>query len=150
MYSSTDTSGVKNRFTVKAKQPFSSENKYSAIMVDNGENVVTFYKGAPEKLIDGCTHFVHSDGYIDEFGETKKDALRSYIKGMTEKAMRCIVLTMSDSFKENDLPNNMSFLCVIGVVDPIRPEVPEAVRVAHNAGIQVIELLVIVLKQQKL
>lgn len=140
MYSSTDTSGVKNRFTVKAKQPFSSENKYSAIMVDNGENVVTFYKGAPEKLIDGCTHFVHSDGYIDEFGETKKDALRSYIKGMTEKAMRCIVLTMSDSFKENDLPNNMSFLCVIGVVDPIRPEVPEAVRVAHNAGIQVIEI----------
>ena len=53
MYSSTDASGVKNRFTVKAKQPFSSENKYSAIMVDNGENVVTFYKGAPEKLIDG-------------------------------------------------------------------------------------------------
>ena len=34
----------------------------------------------------------------------------------------------------------MSFLCVIGVVDPIRPEVPEAVRVAHNAGIQVIEI----------
>ena len=140
MYSSTDASGVKNRFTVKAKQPFSSENKYSAIMVDNGENVVTFYKGAPEKLIDGCTHFIHPDGYVDEFGETKKDALRSYIKGMTEKAMRCIVLTMSDSFKENDLPDNMSFLCVIGVVDPIRPEVPEAVRVAHNAGIQVIEI----------
>ncbi len=140
MYSSTDASSVKNRFTVKAKQPFSSENKYSAIMVDNGENNVTFYKGAPEKLIDGCTHFIHPDGYIDEFGETKKDVLRSYIKGMTEKAMRCIVLTMSDSFKENDLPDNMSFLCVIGVVDPLREEVPDAVKTANEAGIQVIEI----------
>ena len=41
---------------------------------------------------------------------------------------------------ENELPNDMSLLAVIGVADPVRTEVPDAVKTAHSAGIQVIEI----------
>ena len=55
--------------------------------------------------------------------------------------MRCIALTFSNSpLVENTLPDDMVFLGIIGVVDPVRKEVPQAVQIAHEAGIQVIEI----------
>ena len=55
--------------------------------------------------------------------------------------MRCIALTFSNSpLVENTLPDNMVLLGIIGVIDPVRKEVPRAVKVAHEAGIQVIEI----------
>ena len=56
-------------------------------------------------------------------------------------AMRCIALAKADGeLVENELPNNMTLLGIIGVVDPVRAEVPKAVAMAHKAGIQVIEI----------
>lgn len=56
-------------------------------------------------------------------------------------AMRCIALTKANGeLIENELPNNMTLLGIIGVVDPVRTEVPKAVAMAHKAGIQVIEI----------
>ena len=63
------------------------------------------------------------------------------ITAMTSNAMRCIAVTMADGdLVENEIPNDMTFLGIIGVVDPVRDEVPSAVKIAHNAGIQVIEI----------
>ena len=60
---------------------------------------------------------------------------------MTTKSMRCIALAQSnEELIENELPNNMTLLGIIGVVDPVRGEVPNAVAMAHKAGIQVIEI----------
>ena len=60
---------------------------------------------------------------------------------MTRNAMRCIAVTMATGdLVENKLPNDMTFLGVVGVVDPVRKEVPNAVKTAHKAGIQVIEI----------
>ena len=53
--------------------------------------------------------------------------------------MRCIALTISDK-TDDGLPDEMNLLGIIGVVDPVRNEVPEAVKIAHKAGIQVIEI----------
>ena len=130
---------IQNKVTMKKRVPFSSENKFSAVTLNNGANDFTVYKGAPEKLIEKCKFYLDNDGIVTELTEEKRKALKSHIKGLTEKAMRCIALTISDK-TDDGLPDEMNLLGVIGVVDPVRNEVPEAVKIAHKAGIQVIEI----------
>ena len=127
---------IVNELQIKAKQVFNSSNKYSAVSCSNE---VTYYKGAPEKLIEHCTTAL-GDG-IQTFTDIDKIRLLENIKEMTTKSMRCIALTQSTGeLVENELPNNMTLLGIIGVVDPVREEVPNAVAMAHKAGIQVIEI----------
>ena len=139
MLSPEDAQKIQNKAIMKKRVPFSSENKFSAVTLNNGANDFTVYKGAPEKLIEKCKFYLDNDGIATELTEEKRKALKSHIKGLTEKAMRCIALTISDK-TDDGLPDEMNLLGVIGVVDPVRNEVPEAVKIAHKAGIQVIEI----------
>lgn len=127
---------IQKKYPVKLKQVFNSSNKYSAFTTKDG---ITYYKGAPEKLIEHCTKVMDSSGEIVENNDN--DTLSNAITAMTSNAMRCIAVTMADSdLVENEIPNDMTFLGIIGVVDPVRDEVPSAVKTAHKAGIQVIEI----------
>lgn len=139
MISPEEAMAIQNKVTMKQRIPFSSENKFSAVALNNGANDFTLYKGAPEKLIEKCKFYLDKNGSVIELTEEKRKALQSHIKGLTEKAMRCIALTISDETGDS-LPDEMDFLGIIGVVDPVRSEVPEAVKIAHKAGIQVIEI----------
>lgn len=139
MLSPEDAQKIQNKAIMKKRVPFSSENKFSAVTLNNGANDFTVYKGAPEKLIEKCKFYLDNDGIATELTEEKRKALKSHIKGLTEKAMRCIALTISDK-TDDGLHDEMNLLGVIGVVDPVRNEVPEAVKIAHKAGIQVIEI----------
>lgn len=127
---------IQKKYPVKLKQVFNSSNKYSAFTTKDG---VTYYKGAPEKLIEHCTKVMDSSGEIVENNDN--DTLSNAITAMTSNAMRCIAVTMADGdLVENEIPNDMTFLGIIGVVDPVRDEVPSAVKTAHKASIQVIEI----------
>lgn len=127
---------IQKKYPVKLKQVFNSSNKYSAFMTKDG---ITYYKGAPEKLIEHCTKVMDSSGEIIENNDNC--TLSNAITAMTSNAMRCIAVTMADGdLVENEIPNDMTFLGIIGVVDPVRDEVPSAVKTAHKAGIQVIEI----------
>lgn len=127
---------IQKTYPVKLKQVFNSSNKYSAFTTKDG---ITYYKGAPEKLIEHCTKVMDSSGEIVDNNDN--DKLSNAITAMTSNAMRCIAVTMADGdFVENEIPNGMTFLGIIGVVDPVRDEVPSAVKTAHKAGIQVIEI----------
>ena len=127
---------IQKKYPVKLKQVFNSSNKYSAFTTKDG---VTYYKGAPEKLIEHCTKVMDSSGEIVDNNDN--DKLSNAITAMTSNAMRCIAVAMADGdLVENEIPNDMTFLGIIGVVDPVRDEVPSAVKTAHKAGIQVIEI----------
>lgn len=131
-----DYADICKRNPLIQKQVFNSQNKYSAF---ESKYDVTYYKGAPEKLLEHCTHWMSSE--VISFHENGKEELYEKIKSMTERSIRCIALAYSNShLVENVLPDDMIFLGVIGVVDPVRAEVPAAVETAHKAGIQVIEI----------
>lgn len=118
------------------KQVFQSEYKYSSCTSESG---ISYYKGAPEKLIEHCSKVLISEPVA--FNKQDKERLLNVIKSMTKKSMRCIALAMANgNIVENTLPDDMVFLGIIGVVDPVRKEVPQAVQIAHEAGIQVIEI----------
>lgn len=118
------------------RQAFNSANKYSAFASAKGK---VYYKGASEKIIDACSKMMLQNGEVVPFD--CEDKIKSKITSLTSNSVRCIALAVDDGkITENEIPQGMTLLGVIGVVDPIRVEVPNAVEVAHNAGVQVIEI----------
>lgn len=98
--------------------PFSTERKYMSttvrLAVPNGE-VVTYTKGAPEVVMSMC----------DITGEQRK----RYVEKLSEyqgKAMRTLAFAY-----------NRTFLAIAAIIDPVRPEVPAAVRECVDAGIDI-------------
>lgn len=133
---STEFFNIQKNNKIIMKQVFQSEYKYSSCTSESG---ISYYKGAPEKLIEHCSKMLISEPVA--FNKQDKERLLNVIKSMTKKSMRCIALAMANgNIVENTLPDEMTFLGIIGVVDPVRKEVPQAVQIAHEAGIQVIEI----------
>jgi calcium-translocating P-type ATPase len=133
---STEFFNIQKNNKIIMKQVFQSEYKYSSCTSESG---ISYYKGAPEKLIEHCSKMLISEPVA--FNKQDKERLLNVIKSMTKKSMRCIALAMANgNIVENTLPDDMVFLGIIGVVDPVRKEVPQAVQIAHEAGIQVIEI----------
>ena len=136
LVTSTQAKEIESSFTMVDKQTFTSSNKFSSFATSEG---YSYYKGAPEKLIDRCTKAMNSNGEVVDF--TMRAQLDKKIEELNARSIRCIALAKADGgIVENELPDNMTLLAIIGVVDPIRVEVPDAVKRAHEAGIQVIQI----------
>ena len=131
-----DKNEIDDNIEVKTKQIFNSTNKYSASELDSSLNL-TFYKGAPERLLDKCTTFYDNDGNKQTFD--KKDELVKIIDDLAEKSIRVLALTVSEKpLTEDVIPEDMIFLGILGIRDDIRPEAVKAIEEVITAGIQVI------------
>jgi len=116
------------------RQNFNSANKFSAAET-SGKETITYYKGAPEKLIQKASLYKKKNG---ETAELDKEAVTKLIKKYTSKAMRVIATGYSKSgLVENEIPDDLVLLSLVAIRDDVRLEVPEAVKRMHEAGIQV-------------
>ncbi|KAJ1548049.1 plasma membrane calcium, partial [Nowakowskiella sp. JEL0078] len=113
-----------------------------------------FNKGASEIILSGCTHFVDSFGKVQIISQEERTRFEKIINTFASQALRTIALSMkpvsSDNYAEkvksteqeesepddSDL-SNLIYLGVVGIQDPLRPEVPEAVSMCQKAGITV-------------
>ena len=126
-------------YPVIKKQPFSSEQKYSAVTADYYGLTESYYKGAPEKIISHCTNFYPENDCNPK--PLNRELILQKVSELTKRSMRCIALAEgSDELVEDQIPDDLTLVAVIGVVDPVRDEVPDAVKTAQEAGIQVIEI----------
>lgn len=125
---------VRTNVNVTNKKSFNSAYKYSAVEVDVDGAKVTYYKGAPEKLLAVAKRYIASDGNIVDIDH---EAVKNIIAGFTTKAMRVIATgCVFDSLGE-DLPEGLVITSLVAIRDDVRDEVPEAVRKMHGAGVQV-------------
>lgn len=121
------------------KQAFNSQYKYSAFSTQKQDGVISYYKGAPEKIIEKCKFVLDENGKEVYF--SNKLQINDKIHDMTTKAMRCIAFAYSkEPLVENQIAEDLVFLGVIGVQDPVRVEVPDAVKAAQEAGITIVEI----------
>lgn len=122
------------------KQPFSSQFKYSAFTSKTQGQVESYYKGAPEKILSNCK-YRWVNGRVVEMTDKDRMTIQDEIYELTTKAMRCIAFAYNtEVLEENVIPEDLVFISVIGVQDPVRPEVPKAVKTAQEAGITVVEI----------
>lgn len=132
-------------FKVASQVPFSSDTKYMATAgnIDLFSKPVILLKGAPEIIKAKCTHFLTVDGIspIDSLG---KDQYDDKILGLQESAMRTIAFAYkfveTDNRKitldENTL-DGMVLLGFVGITDPVRPGVTDAINECRLAGVDV-------------
>lgn len=127
---------------------FNSAKKRSTCILHRSDGSVRVYcKGASEWILKDCTMYMDNDGTILPLTQKKRESLDSLILEMADRALRTLVLAHKDFAKVSDLPANWedqppddSYLCVdciVGIIDPLRSDVKEAVRIAQKAGVVV-------------
>ncbi|MCP4699112.1 MAG: calcium-translocating P-type ATPase, PMCA-type [Gammaproteobacteria bacterium] len=116
---------------------FNSSRKFSAMQVSGDKNL-TLVKGAAEVILNGCTHYLDSNG--EKVPLENPDAIIAEMKGMSERAMRLIGVAVSDADISEDkaLPAPLVLAGVIGMRDELRAESYNAVKMAKDAGIHVV------------
>lgn len=117
--------------------PFNSTNKYSATQVEGDYNL-SLIKGAPEKILQRCSHYYNENGEKVAFDMT---ALNAKIDELANRAIRVLAIaTSEDALGEDALPdsNNWTLVGVVGIRDEVRPESVTAIAEVHGAGVQVV------------
>ena len=112
---------------------FDSAKKFSSVTVQRDGKSMTYIKGAPERIIERCTH------YIDENGETKelveKNYLIAHMDAQAGRSMRLLAVAKREG--ESD-EGDLTLVCVISIRDNVRKEAADAIHEVQNAGIQVV------------
>jgi len=126
-----------------------SARKMSLVAIDKEDQRIIYAKGAPERLLNGCSHVMV--GGRSESIEQHRSAIDEALVGAQEQALRVIAVTMKqtplnadepESFREENAERFVEYrdntlLALVGISDPIRAEVPHAVATCHSAGVGV-------------
>ncbi|XP_061400205.1 plasma membrane calcium-transporting ATPase 3-like [Musca vetustissima] len=115
-----------------------------------------FSKGASEIMLKKCAYIYGNNGVLEEFtSEMQERMIREIIEPMACDGLRTICVAYRDFVKGNAAVNevsidgepnwddeeyimsNLTCLCIVGIEDPVRPEVPDAIRKCQRAGITV-------------
>ena len=119
--------------------PFDSKRKMMTTIhkYGNGYRIIT--KGAPDVLLKRCSNCYSGGQIVPIF--SKKDDINEQNNQMAEKALRVIAVAYKDVEKlpeMQDVEKNLIFCGLIGMIDPPREGVKEAVRTCRRAGIKTV------------
>lgn len=118
--------------------PFDSSRKLMSTVNESSEGRTAYIKGAPDILIGKCL-YVQDGDTVRGITEEDREAIKQGNNAMAKKALRVLAVAIK---KENldikKLESDMIFVGLVGMIDPPRPEVKEAVRVCKKAGMTAI------------
>ncbi len=120
--------------------PFTSERKRMSVIVPAGDGLRLHSKGAPEAIIDLATNWLGADGAQPLDAETRQKVADAY-EEMSRDGLRVIALAerpFASMPRIDEAERSLTFLGLVGLIDPPRPEVRSAVNGARAAGIRVL------------
>ena len=121
--------------------PFDSNRKMMTTVHRNLEGYISITKGAPDILINKCSKILEN-GKIEQMTEDKRNLIKKENEKMANEALRVIAVSYRkmDYFQKLtfDLEENMIFVGLIGMIDPPRKGVKEAVETCKKAGIKTV------------
>ena len=120
-----------------AEIPFSSERKRMTTLHRQGDHIIAFSKGAPEVLVPQCGS-LRISGESKPMGEQQQHHLLDAAQTMAQDALRVIAIASKTNATEDTAEENMTFLGLVGMIDPPRAQAKEAIRICHEAGIKVV------------
>ncbi|XP_077217304.1 calcium-transporting ATPase 5, plasma membrane-type-like [Tasmannia lanceolata] len=141
---------ARSRSVVLNVFPFNSEKKRGGVALRLGDSEVHIHwKGAAELVLDSCTSWLNPDGVVQPMDSEKLIEFKKNIEDMAAVSLRCVSfayrLYEMESVPEDEeelaewtLPENeLVFLAIVGIKDPCRPGVKDAVRLCTSAGVKV-------------
>jgi Ca2+-transporting ATPase len=125
-----------------AEVPFSSERKKMTTIHDTSDGKVAYSKGAPEVILDSCTR-IYSEGIERKLAEQDKKRILQVNQEMAAGALRVLGLAYK-SLPGKELggevvegaEEEMIWVGLVGMIDPPREEVKQAVALCKQAGIE--------------
>ncbi len=133
---------LEKKYPRVGEAPFDSSRKMmSTVHKTEDGTIVQFTKGAPDEVLKRCTH-VWENGAAVLLDDAGREKILAENKGMADKALRVLCGAMKqydllpESFEAEDLEQNLCYLGLSGMIDPIRPEVKDAIDACKMAGIR--------------
>lgn len=126
-----------------AEIPFDSERKMMTTIHKAGGKYRIITKGAPDVLLSKCTKYDVNNS-VQTMNFSVKNRIEQENKYMADKALRVIAVSYADidylpsKITTETIENNLVFVGLIGMIDPPREGVKEAVSTCKNAGIKTV------------
>ncbi|MBE7065180.1 MAG: cation-translocating P-type ATPase [Ruminococcaceae bacterium] len=123
--------------------PFDSSRKMMTTVHEKEGNLVQFTKGAPDVILDRCTSYLAEDKILPLDDEKKQEIIAAN-KAMADRALRVLAAAMKTldaepaEYSSEAMENDLIFVGLTGMIDPVRPEVLGAVTQCKEAGIKAI------------
>ncbi len=128
-------------FPKRNEIPFDTDRKRMSTVHDTGHGQVLYCKGAPETVLPHCTHSLSDSGDATTMDAAQLAGIRAEQERMAAEGLRVLALAYRPlRFGEHGdaREQDMILAGLVGLADPARPEVPEAIRRCREAGIKVI------------
>lgn len=124
------------------EQPFDSDRKRMSVLNRMEGELAVYTKGAVDEMLPLCTKCRTKDG-VREMTEADREQILKVCNGMSAEALRVLgfaVRSVSEVPEDEscDLESDLTFVGVVGMIDPPRKEVIQAVETCHTAGIRVV------------
>ncbi|XP_011094128.1 calcium-transporting ATPase 10, plasma membrane-type isoform X2 [Sesamum indicum] len=145
-----DFSGARSESEIIHAFPFNSEKKRGGVAVKRSDSEIrVHWKGAAEIVLASCTSYIDPDDSVVQMDEDKLSLFKKAIEDMAARSLRCVAIAYricekdevptSDEELENwQLPEgDLILLAIVGIKDPCRPFVRDAVQLCINAGVKV-------------
>ena len=123
--------------------PFDSGRKMMSTIHAVGGAFVQYTKGGPDVVLGRCTHYVEN-GEVKAMTDAKRSQIMAANKAMADKALRVLAAAKRDwTVKPADntpefLEQELIFVGLTGMIDPVRPEVKAAIEECRSAGIRAV------------
>ncbi|XWS42502.1 hypothetical protein CRYUN_Cryun16bG0019500 [Craigia yunnanensis] len=126
-------------------ETFNSEKKRSGVLIRRSNERVlgTHWKGAAEMILDMCSFYYDTKGISKAMNDDDRAYIGMIIEGMADKSLRCIAFAHANVTDGNEQIHTkleeagLTWLGLVGLKDPCRPGVKEAVESCKKAGVRI-------------
>ena len=135
-----DKNEIEGRLPRIAEVPFDSGRKMMTTVHQDGGNYVQYTKGAPDEVLKKCTHILKGGQKVEITDADRQDIL-SANKAMADQALRVLMAATAEHAEKpqnvsvEGLEHDLCFVGLVGMIDPVRPEVKAAIEECGSAGI---------------
>lgn len=125
----------------KGEAPFDSLRKMMSTVHNVAFGFVQYTKGAPDVVVSLCTSYLEG-GEVKPMTEAKRAEIMAANQAMADKALRVLCCAqrlwdkLPESFDDEYLEHDLTFMGLCGMIDPVRPEVRDAIVECRSAGIR--------------
>ncbi len=126
--------GVHEGVKVLKQIPYESENKYSALYFEESGKKYVTVKGSLEKVFE----FSSKMNIDEEEIPLDREKIEGQNQSLAQRGYRVIALAVGEVTDANQQPADLTFIGLVGFIDPVRPETKGSIAECHKAGIKVI------------
>ena len=141
-----EKAGIRGTYLRLHLNPFESIRKRMSVVVkrDQRDEPIVYVKGAPLETLERCDRIL-AENEVRPLTEQDRNRIRQENDSMASRGLRVLAFAyrergepQSGPYTADQIEERLIFLGLAALSDPVRPEVPEAIRACHTAGIRVI------------